>query len=324
MANYVLSEDEKYTIMKIADDFLARHQVWEPFQYTDWIQAEAEKLPLGLRQFLVVARAAEDAVITVSNLPVDENLVATPPSWHIAAKEGAAIREELVLLLAASVLGDPFAWSNQQNGRLVHDVCPSKGQETSLTSASSQTQLTLHTEDVFHACRGDYVALMCLRNPDGVGTTVARVDSVSLSDSVRDVLHRNRFRFYPDDSHEYGPVEGGTGGLDERPHEQGAVLFGPAEFPYLRMDADFTSPLPGDTEAEKAMAECGEQLNATAERLVLRPGTVAFLDNYRVVHGRDVFTPRYDGTDRWLKRTSVVRDLRRTYVETRKRSRVLA
>ncbi|MEI5521897.1 TauD/TfdA family dioxygenase [Streptomyces brasiliscabiei] len=260
----------------------------------------------------------------MSDLPVDENLVATPPSWHIAAKEGAAIREELVLLLVASALGDPFAWSNQQNGRLVHDVCPSKGQETSLTSASSQAQLTLHTEDVFHACRGDYVALMCLRNPDGVGTTVARVDSVSLSDSMRDVLHQDRFRFYPDDSHEYGIVEGETAGLDKRPHEQGAVLFGPAEFPYLRMNADFTCPRSGDTEAAKAMAEFGEQLNGTAERVVLRPGTVAFLDNYRVVHGRDVFIPRYDGTDRWLKRTSVVRDLRRTYVETRKRSRVLA
>ncbi|WP_128430366.1 TauD/TfdA family dioxygenase [Streptomyces cyaneus] len=324
MADYVLSEDEKYVTGQIADAFLARHQVWEPYQYPERIQAEAEKLPLGLRQFMVASRADEAAVITVSNLPVDENLVPTPASWQIAEKEGAAIREELVLLLVASLLGDPFAWSNQQNGRLVHDVCPSKGQETSLTSASSQTQLTLHTEDVFHACRGDYVALMCLRNPDGVGTTVARVDAVDLDDSVREVLHQDRFRFYPDDSHEYGTVEGTAAGLDERPHDRGAVLFGPAEFPYLRMDADFTSPLSGDTDAERAMAECAERLNASAERVVLRPGMVAFLDNYRVVHGRDVFTPRYDGTDRWLKRTSVVRDLRRTYVHTGKRSRVLA
>jgi hypothetical protein len=28
------------------------------------------------------------------------------------------------------------------------------------------------------------------------------------------------------------------------------------------------------------------------------------------VHGRDVFTPRYDGTDRWLKRVKVARNLR--------------
>jgi len=320
MADYVLSEDEKFLTGQTADTFLARHQVWDPFQYAERIQAEAEKLPLGLRQFMVASRAAEEAVITVSNLPVDENLVPTPASWHIAEKEGAAIREELVLLLVASLLGDPFAWSNQQNGRLVHDVCPSRGQENSLTSASSQAQLTLHTEDVFHACRGDYVVLMCLRNPDGVGTTVSRVDAVDLDPSVREVLHQDRFRFYPDDSHEY---EGAEAGLDARPHERGAVLFGPAEFPYLRMDADFTSPLAGDADAEQAMAQCARSLDAHAERVVLRPGTVAFLDNYRVVHGRDVFTPRYDGTDRWLKRTSVVRDLRRTYVHTGKRSRVL-
>jgi L-asparagine oxygenase len=326
VARYVLNDEEKNDIKEIADAFLATHPIWAPLDYADEIQVEAERLPVGIRQFMVTARAGEEAVITLSNLPVDEDLVPTPPSWQVAEKEGAAVREELVLLLIASVLGDPFAWSKQQNGRLVHDVCPSKGQEHSLTSASSEQQLTLHTEDVFHACRGDYVVLMCLRNPDQVGTTVAAVDSVEFAEPLREVLHGNRFRFYPDDSHYVVPLHSAEhpSALDERSHEVASVLFGPPESPYLRIDADFTSPLPGDTEAERAMHEAAERLAEAAERVVLSPGEATFIDNYRVIHGRDTFTPRYDGTDRWLKRTSVVRDLRRTYVQTKSRSRLLA
>ncbi|MFJ3928430.1 TauD/TfdA family dioxygenase [Streptomyces sp. NPDC090022] len=326
MARYVLNDTEKTEVARIADAFLAAHPVWTPMEYADRIRVESERLPVGVRQFLVAARAAEDAVIAVANLPVDENLVPTPPSWQVAEKEGAAIREELVLLLIASVLGDPFAWTNQQNGRLVHDVCPSKGQEASLTSASSEQQLTLHTEDVFHTCRGDYVALMCLRNPDGVGTTVAEVDAVEVSGPLREVLHQDRFRFFPDDSHEVVPLHTAEhpSALEERPHEVASVLFGPEDSPYLRIDADFTSPVEGDEEAGRAMDAAARQLAAAARRVVLSPGEAAFIDNYRVIHGRDTFTPRYDGTDRWLKRTSMVRDLRRTYVHTKSRSRLLA
>lgn len=326
MARYVLNPAETAAIAALADRVLTDLQGWDPLRQADAIRIESERLPLGVRQFLVASRTAEEAVITLANLPLDDDLVQTPASWQDAEKDGAAIREELVLLLVASALGDPFAWQNQQNGRLVHDVCPSRGQETSLTSASSKLQLSLHTEDVYHTCRGDYVALMCLRNPDRVGTTVAGADSLTLPSDTRKVLHEERFRFYPDDSHVTPPqyVDGKLADWDTREHEVASVLFGPQDAPYLRVDEDFSSPLPGDTQAARAMRECVELLGATAERIVLSPGEAVFLDNYRVVHGREVFTPRYDGTDRWLKRTSMVRDLRRTYVHTRARSRVLA
>ncbi|MEU0398709.1 TauD/TfdA family dioxygenase [Streptomyces sp. NPDC006197] len=325
MARYTLTPAESADVGDLADRFLATRQTWDPLRDVDEVRTWAEELPPGLRKALVAGRSAEAPVISVANLPLSDDLVATPPGWEIAEKEGAAIREEVVLLLLASVLGDPFGWANQQNGRLVHDVCPAKGKENSLTSASSKTQLALHTEDVFHACRGDYVALLCLRNPDQVGTTVAGLDASALPDAVREVLQQDRFRFFPDDSHETAPryADGRPVAREEREHETASVLFGPLDTPYLRMDEDFTSPVPGDREAGAAMRQCAEKLAESAERVVLSPGEAVFLDNYQVVHGRDLFTPRYDGTDRWLKRTSMVRDLRRTYVHTRSRSRIL-
>ena len=53
-------------------------------------------------------------------------------------------------------------------------------------------------------------------------------------------------------------------------------------------------------------------LSAAERAITLRPGDAVFVDNHLAVHGRRPFKARYDGTDRWLKRVSVTRDLRRS------------
>jgi alpha-ketoglutarate-dependent taurine dioxygenase len=49
--------------------------------------------------------------------------------------------------------------------------------------------------------------------------------------------------------------------------------------------------------------------------VILQPGDIYFIDNFRAVHGRKPFKANYDGNDRWLKRINITRDLRksRTY-----------
>ncbi|WP_405836763.1 TauD/TfdA family dioxygenase [Streptomyces platensis] len=324
MSRYTLDHAERTHIAELAEKLLVNHQPWRPLEAVEALRAEAEELPVGLRRFMATARLDEDAVITVANLPVSADLAPTPISWQAAAEATAGAVDEVTLLLCASLLGDPFSWANQQGGRLVHDVIPSKGMEDSLTSASSETQLTLHTEDVFHSCRGDWVALMCLRNPDNVGTTISGIPAGVLPAENVELLRQDRFRFYPDDSH-IASLDGVTPSLalTDRPYEQAGVLFGPAEDLYLRIDPDFTTAVPGDTEAEQALRACEEALAGATSSVVINPGEAVFIDNYRLIHGREVFTPRYDGTDRWLKRTSMVRDIRRSYVHERSRSRVL-
>ena len=46
--------------------------------------------------------------------------------------------------------------------------------------------------------------------------------------------------------------------------------------------------------------------------MLLAPGDMAILDNRVTAHGRTAFQPRYDGADRWVQRTFVVADLRRS------------
>jgi L-asparagine oxygenase len=42
----------------------------------------------------------------------------------------------------------------------------------------------------------------------------------------------------------------------------------------------------------------------------LHPGDLLIVDNMLAVHGRSEFKARHDGTDRWLKKAIVTRDLR--------------
>ena len=321
-----LADAERVAISELVNTVFAEWQQWDALMFADEAGAVAEHLPARLRHFLARVRGEQADVAIVSGLPLSEDLVPTPTGWEMAAKTGAAQREELLLLVCAAALGDPFAWSDQQNGRIVHDVCPAPGQEHSLTSASSEANLSLHTEDVHHPCRGDYVSLFCLRNPYAVGTTFVRVDSLDVPDEVRAILSDDRFRFFADDSHENTELdhEEMAERLENRVSMDGSVLFGPKDFPYLRIDLDFAVARDGDAAAEEAMRTAFKLLHKSVERVVLQPGDVAFLDNYRVVHGRESFTPQYDGHDRWLKRVNLIRDIRRIFVHTQSLTRVIA
>jgi hypothetical protein len=53
-----------------------------------------------------------------------------------------------------------------------------------------------------------------------------------------------------------------------------------------------------------------KQLEANLEDVVVHAGEVLFIDNFRAVHGRRPFQAAYDGTDRWLKKLVLSRDLR--------------
>jgi hypothetical protein len=67
----------------------------------------------------------------------------------------------------------------------------------------------------------------------------------------------------------------------------------------------YYSKLPAD-DAEPAFLDAytalGAALDACGRTLPISAGDILIIDNDVTVHGRSSFTPRYDGTDRWLKR----------------------
>ncbi len=88
------------------------------------------------------------------------------------------------------------------------------------------------------------------------------------------------------------------------------VLHGDRNSPYLCLDPYFMDRDALEPEARKALDGLVAAIDAAVEPVVLEPGDCCFVDNLRAVHGRNPFKARFDGTDRWLKRLNITRDLR--------------
>ncbi|PTA46525.1 guanitoxin biosynthesis L-enduracididine beta-hydroxylase GntD [Micromonospora sp. RP3T] len=336
-----LSARDVTAVDALLDELTRRHDSVERDEVLDSAAVWAAELPRGLRAGLREFRLAEPAgVCLVRGYPLDQAAIGpTPRHWRDLPDVRSTRREELFLLLCASLLGEPFGWASTQRARVVQDVLPIAGDENAQLGSSSETELTWHVEDGFHPYRPDHVGLMCLRNPDAVPTTYAGVRDLPLHELPVRVLREPRFVIRPDESHVLDPDDPdlrdrAPRSLLERSRDRLArlhaaptpvpVLFGDPDEPYLLINSYYMRAVPGDEEAAAALARVVDLLGRRMVGVPLAPGDVCFLDNYQVVHGRAAFTARFDGSDRWLKRVNVTSDLRKSRdSRTSARSRIV-
>jgi enduracididine beta-hydroxylase len=330
MSPFNLTREEVAEIRLMTAELAARYRSAENEEFLNDASVIAHELPRRVRKALNAFRLFEpdSAVLTISGWPVDDEKIGpTPPHWRQHTRENDTCQEELLFLLLAALLGEPVGWSTQQGGRIVHDVVPIRGHEHEQVGTGSEEAITLHVEDAFHPYRGDYVGLMCLRNPDRVATTVAAIGNVALNDDERRVLASPYFMIRPDNSHLPKNAADGDGRTPEEAAlvqkayrkieqmttnpERMPILFGNLQAPYIRVDAYFMDP-PEDQVARATFEVLQRKVDAAAEHCVLAPGDICFIDNFQAVHGRRPFKARYDGRDRWCKRINVVRDLRKS------------
>ncbi|MFC0527560.1 arginine beta-hydroxylase, Fe(II)/alpha-ketoglutarate-dependent [Phytohabitans kaempferiae] len=287
----------------------------------------ARSLPAHLLEFLEEFRLGEpSALCMISGLDVDEiQLGPTPTHWRDSQYDSPAFPQEIFFLLCATRLGDVFGWATQQDGRIMHDVLPIRGHEHYEIGSNSLQHLSWHTEDAFHPCRGDYVSLMCLKNPDLVETMVC--DAADLDWSTLDVeaLFEPAFTQMPDNSHQPQNTGQSTGdptvdrlrarsfaliqSWNDDPVKR-PVLFGDSQSPYMALDPYHMKTEGWPERSLRAFRGLCDQIEAKMKDVGLRPGDCVFIDNFRAVHGRRSFRPRYDGTDRWLKRLNITRNIR--------------
>lgn len=208
--------------------------------------------------------------------------------------------DDAVVALADS-FGWPIAYVQEQGGRLVHNLFPIRSNEKKQISSSSRVGLQLHTEAAFHPYRPDYVVLYCVRGDAAAATTYAVLDDIvhDLDKDCIKVLLQRRFVTSVDLSFR-------TGGepdqlvLTSVLHESDYGL-------RLRYDKQLMRGV--DHAASRALAQVTRAIDRSVRSVTLAAGDALVLDNHAAVHGRSAFSPRYDGTDRWLKRALVLRDL---------------
>ncbi|MCX4961234.1 clavaminate synthase family protein [Streptomyces virginiae] len=284
-----------------------REQVDSP----EWVERARdawEDVPLPLRREVRRFRrhSGPHGTLVIGGLPVGQATLPATPTVPGSVQRRATI-SAAVLTMVACGLGEPLAYLAEKSGALVQDVVPVPGQETFHGNAGS-VPLSFHTENGFHPHPPDYVAFLCLRaDHDRIaGMRVAGIRQALplLTPAGRQALFAPEFITTPPPS--FGP-DGAASEPDVKPRP---VLTGAAEDPDIRMAQLVTSPF--TLRAAAALTEFSRACEATARTLRLTPGDLVVIDNRVTVHGRTAFHPRYDGADRWLQRTYVTTDLRRS------------
>ncbi len=334
IVRFVLTSEEtletKTLLMHLAEQFSTP----EDPAFLREAAVAAHALPLRVRRFLCDFRLQEQddsTVCIIAGYPVDDQKIGlTPLDRGEKGDTPRTLQEQMLLVLLASLLGEPVGWATQQAGHIVHDIFPVKGQEHDQTGSSSKGELLFHTEDAFHPYRGDYLGMMCLRNRRQAATSLATNRIVqSLAEHEIRTLFEPRFVIRPDASqferHRFAQIDGMSDADFETFYDCSAtriqqmnanpepvsVLFGDRSSPYLRVDCPaYMDAL--DDEAATALYALRTAFDAQQVDMYLEPGEICFIDNYRAVHGRRPFKARYDGTDRWLKRVNVLRDIRKS------------
>lgn len=222
-----------------------------------------------------------------------------PPTPLTPADAGEATPESHITLRTwGASYGFCLGYKQEQGGRLVQNILPNPKTETQQISTSSKVRLAMHTETSFHPYRPSYVMLLCLRGDPNAITTVAGWQDIMRRLSLQTIrtLAEPRFVTTIDDSFRLN-------GEPDRDIPISVIYELPNGAWALRYDELLTRGI--DDGASLALAELTATCEQVSHDVVLRTGDLLILNNAVSVHGRKPFTPRYDGTDRWIQRMMV-------------------
>ena len=206
-----------------------------------------------------------------------------------------------ILLAYGKEYGHPVSYIQEQDGQLIQNIVPVHKTEYQQISTSSKNDLKLHTELAFHPYKPSYIMLLCLRGDPAAATTYAEVHDIveRLSGSTIDTLREPLFITSLDESFR-------TNG------EPDTVILTPilsttSDGIAMIYDADLM--LGTTIEAAFALNFMHKAIVDCTRNIILETGDLLIIDNSKTVHGRKAFQPRYDGTDRWVQRLLIRKDL---------------
>ena len=252
---------------------------------------------------------------------IDQNIPNTPINNKNKVGETTNLARIQAILLCS--ISDIIAYEAECYGNIFQDVVPIQKMEKEQTSLSSNTELEIHTEQVFSKLRPDLISLGCLRGDINAKTYILPVQTIidNLSDSDVELLKQPLWKTGIDlsfklNNYEFteGDIRGPMPILDQDYRSNGRYN--------LLFDQDL-------------MFGITEESNLLIKKIVdiyyqhrisynLKPGEIIIIDNRHAVHGRSPFFPKYDGKDRFLIRCFSVFDYNNSLYARGNDSRVVS
>lgn len=258
-----------------------------------------------------------NGALLIKGTVLDKNLPPTIDNIDELTGRKNTYYSEFYLMMLSRFLGEPFSYRQERNGTIIHNMRPRHGSESEISSESSEIILDLHNENIYHPVYPDYLLFCGLRkDPGGKAKTIV----VSVEDFYKNILpddipilRSKRFRTSVDLNFGNTLAERGSGVLIQ-------VLFGPSDSPFIAYDDEYIVGI--DAESQAALDRLRTLLHNTLYGFELEQGEILILDNLRTIHGRTAFKACYDGTDRWMQRVLVTRDIRKASIQLGNNSRV--
>jgi hypothetical protein len=100
-------------------------------------------------------RGAPGGRLLLRGATPDPDLMPTTESTTEIEDRKRTFYSEFYLVMLGKLLGEPFSYTQERNGAVIHNVRPSKKNETNISSDSSAIILDLHNENIYHPLQPD-------------------------------------------------------------------------------------------------------------------------------------------------------------------------
>lgn len=301
---------QQYTIELTSNDIeilteLTNNIITSPYEdpelFCNECKNAAKSLPSDIVKILndFIKYGSHTGFLLIKNFPIDDSLLPPTPfvrdlSNHIGGNTQLA-RVQSILL---STITEIISYEAEGGGRIFQDVVPIQSMEKQQTSFSSNTELEIHTEQAFSQLRPDILSLACLRGNPSAITYILPIQSLldNINIHEKDILCLPLWKTGVDLSFKLHNSEF----IDGNVRGPLPIIYGKESDPFLLFDQDLMS---GTTPRANTLIKdiCNIYIK-NRNSYSLTPGDIILIDNRRAVHGRSSYTPKYDGTDRFLIR----------------------
>lgn len=226
------------------------------------------------------------------DIPVTEKLPPTKTDY-VSRIPKQTFESEGVIGAASLELGRLFGYE-ETSKYVMYDIYPVAGYEKSRSFVSSRKMLAFHSDGSAHPkLSPDYVLLYCIRSDPAAVNLVADLDVLlrELPADAVDVLMQPVFKHLVSQSPER--------------YELKPILF--SEEGKLAVKYDEENVIGLDEKAIAAQEILNDRVRRVAVELSTTENSLLIINNKRCLHARASFSPKFDGTDRWVKGAFVTR-----------------
>ncbi len=287
-----LTKKEAKIIQKLLHDFSTDNAQVSAETYIYNCAEAAKNLPERLKRRLFNMKLKGEPYLPLQGLPMSVPVKKTPLIQK--SRSQSDFYYQNLITIISCLLGYFYKFNNKKNSCFVDDIFPIEAHRKEQQGTNS-VQLDWHAEDAFHQARADYICLFCLRADPNAKTLLCngKVLNQSVPLSIRKELAQTKYLMKGDSSFERG-----------HNFSRQSYVLEESNDPELIFDPSFMEAT--DKKGETALQTLSAYIDKLYESVTLKQGDLLIFDNRRVVHSRTPYSPKYDGSDRWLLRTLIV------------------